>query len=461
MEIPPDKLAICLEVLQQISEDPSVIDTHERMKALIAKIHQKGKRGKRLALREAELSADRQLQAETAMVASRREQRPTATLREAEVPPVKTLNRPEHCYICKVPYTELHFFYHMLCPTCAAFNYAKRGQRADLGGRVALVTGGRLKIGYQSVLCMLRDGARVLVTTRFPRDAALRFQTEPDFDLWQDRLRIYGLDLRNLRAVEGFLEHLFESERWLDIIINNAAQTIKRPPSFYRSEQELECLPINTVPEAARRLIAQETTPSHAQLEGGSIRSEGLPELSDRSAPQTVDADGQPLDLRPVNSWALKLAEVSSVEMLEVQLVNSVAPFMLNSRLKPLLLNSPFARRFIVNVSAVEGQFNRDTKTPNHPHTNMAKAALNMMTRTSAVDYARDGIYMNSVDTGWITDENPHDKKVYLQETRGFYTPLDVIDGTARIYDPIVQGIEDPAEPLFGHFLKDYVPCAW
>jgi hypothetical protein len=68
---------------------------------------------------------------------------------------------------------------------------------------------------------------------------------------------------------------------------------------------------------------------------------------------------------------------------------------------------------------------------------------------------------MNSVDTGWITDENPHDKKVYLQEHRGFYTPLDVIDGTARIYDPIAQGIAGPAEPLYGHFLKDYVPCAW
>jgi len=461
LEIPPDKLEICLEVLQQISEDPSVIDTHERMKALIAKIHQKGKRGKRLALREAELSADRRLQAETAIVASQRAQRPTAMLLEAEAPPVKTLNRPERCYICKVPYTELHFFYHMLCPKCAAFNYRKRNQRADLEGRVALVTGGRLKIGYQSVLGMLRDGARVLVTTRFPRDAALRFQQEPDFDLWQRRLRIYGLDLRNLRAVEGFIEHLLESEPCLDIIINNAAQTIKRPPSFYRAEEDLECLAVDALPDAARRLIAPEMPSSRPQLEGGPIRVERLPELSTRFSLAALDADGQPLDLRAVNSWALKLAEVSSVEMLEVQLVNAVSPFMLNSRLKPLLLNSPFARRFIVNVSAVEGQFNRDTKTPNHPHTNMAKAALNMMTRTSAVDYAQDGIYMNSVDTGWITDENPHDKKIHLQETRGFYTPLDVIDGTARIYDPIVQGIEDPAEPLFGHFLKDYVPCAW
>jgi NAD(P)-dependent dehydrogenase (short-subunit alcohol dehydrogenase family) len=144
-----------------------------------------------------------------------------------------------------------------------------------------------------------------------------------------------------------------------------------------------------------------------------------------------------------------------------VQLVNAVAPFLLNSQLKPLLLRSPFERRFIINVSAMEGQFGRASKTEFHPHTNMAKAALNMMTRTAAADYARDGIYMNSVDTGWITDENPLDRKLHAQQARGFYTPLDAIDGMARLYDPIVQGLADPAEPLHGHFLKDFVPHPW
>ena len=165
-------------------------------------------------------------------------------------------------------------------------------------------------------------------------------------------------------------------------------------------------------------------------------------------------------DSRDVNSWLLRLDEVGTTEMLEVQLVNSIAPFVLNSRLKPLMMRSPHARRFIVNVSAMEGQFGRH-KTVFHPHTNMAKAALNMMTRTSGDDYAKDGIYMNSVDTGWVTDENPTPKRERKQNERGFFAPLDIIDGMARIYHPIAMGIIDEAEPHFGQFLKDYAPCRW
>jgi NAD(P)-dependent dehydrogenase (short-subunit alcohol dehydrogenase family) len=167
------------------------------------------------------------------------------------------------------------------------------------------------------------------------------------------------------------------------------------------------------------------------------------------------------LDTRPINSWSLKLDQVSTIELLEVQLVNAIAPFLLNSKLKPLMLRSRFERRFIINVSAMEGQFNRESKTPFHPHTNMAKAALNMMTRTSASDYAEDNIFMNSVDTGWITDENPYPKKMHLQYERGFYPPLDIIDGMARLYDPIVQGLKQVETPQFGYFLKDYFPHPW
>ena len=120
-----------------------------------------------------------------------------------------------------------------------------------------------------------------------------------------------------------------------------------------------------------------------------------------------LDQDLQQVDLRGRNSWRLLLAEVSSVELLEVQLVNAIAPFVLNARLKPLMLRTPERDKHIVNVSAVEGQFYRNFKTTRHPHTNMAKAALNMMTRTAATDYHGDGIHMNSVDTGWVTDEDP------------------------------------------------------
>jgi NAD(P)-dependent dehydrogenase (short-subunit alcohol dehydrogenase family) len=177
--------------------------------------------------------------------------------------------------------------------------------------------------------------------------------------------------------------------------------------------------------------------------------------------PQTFDRDGQQVDLRPINSWTLKLDRVSTPELLEVQLVNAIAPFTIDSKLKPLLMRSRFERRFIINVSAMEGQFNRKHKTTAHPHTNMAKAALNMMTRTSAADYAEDNIFMNSVDTGWITNENPYPKSQRMEKEQDFYPPLDVIDGMARIYDPIVTGINLPETPLFGHFLKDYFPYPW
>src|SRR6185436_15507244 len=122
-----------------------------------------------------------------------------------------------------------------------------------------------------------------------------------------------------------------------------------------------------------------------------------------------LDRDLQQLDLRGRNSWRLLLDEISTVELLEVQLVNAIAPFILNARLKPLMTRTPERDKHIVNVSAMEGQFYRRFKTTRHPHTNMAKAALNMMTRTSAADYHADGIHMNSVDTGWITDEDPVD----------------------------------------------------
>jgi len=173
-----------------------------------------------------------------------------------------------------------------------------------------------------------------------------------------------------------------------------------------------------------------------------------------------LDADLQQIDLRRQNSWRLGLAEVGTVELLEVQLVNAVAPFVLNARLKPLLLRQPSADKHIVNVSAMEGQFYRRFKTDKHPHTNMAKAALNMMTRTAAVDYVRDGIHMNSVDTGWVTDEDPAQLAERKREEHGFHPPLDIVDGAARIVDPIFDGMNS-GRHVWGQFLKDYRPTAW
>lgn len=367
------------------------------------------------------------------------------------------LHQPKPCYICKQPYTQIHGFYHLLCPECADFNYQKRQQRTNLTGRTALVTGGRIKIGYQTGLRFLRDGARVIITTRFPHDCARRYSQEADFDFWRDRLHIYKLDLRNLTALETFIQYLLHTQPALDILINNAAQTIKRPLAFYQPLLDQERQLRHALPPTAQALIVNFT--ALPMLSSALLAPENLD--SALTAISGWDADGQPLDLRSLNSWSLKLDRVSTLELVEVQLVNAIAPFILNSQLKPLLLQSTFARRFIINVSAMEGQFNRSSKTVYHPHTNMAKAALNMMTRTAAADYAQANIFMNSVDTGWITDENPYPKKMRLQRDCGFYTPLDEIDGMARIYSPIVQGIEQVETPFYGYFLKDYIPYPW
>ena len=460
MDISPEELEVCLQVLQRIADSRGTIRRSDRLNSLIAKVYREGKRHDRQAERQRQLVEDRAMQATTAMVQIQRDALPAAALPAPSQPAVRTLNQPECCYICKKDYTEVHFFYHLLCPECAAFNYEMRHLRADLTGRTALVTGGRVKIGYQLVLRLLRDGAKVIVTTRFPHAAARRLHAEPDAAGWTDRLHLYGLDLRNIPAVEAFAGHLLETESALDILIHNAAQTIRRPHGFYGELTAQEQRPQDTLPAEVRRLVRRNAPSTLALSEGSALLAAVRPALADILPADAWEDNEERADSRATNSWLLRLDEVSAPEMLEVQLVNSVAPFLLNSRLKSLLMRSSFARRFIVNVSAMEGQFSRH-KTVFHPHTNMAKAALNMMTRTSGEDYARDGIYMNSVDTGWVTDENPTPKRTRQQDEGGFFPPLDIIDGMARIYHPIAQGIVREEEPLFGLFLKDYASCPW
>ena len=380
-----------------------------------------------------------------------------------------------NCYICKQDYTAVHHFYDKLCPGCGQLNYAKRTELADLSGRTALLTGGRVKIGYQAGLKLLRAGARLIVTTRFPGDSAARYAAEPDFEAWSDRLEIFGLDLRHTPSVEALCRELLATQDRLDFIINNACQTVRRPPAFYQHMMAAETAAQGSLPEPARRLLGagngiasaarRPRNDSMGLLHAAQLSQVALlPEDHDVGAelfPEgRLDQDLQQVDLRGRNSWRLLLDEVSSVELMEVQLVNAIAPFVLNARLKPLMMRTANRDKHIVNVSAVEGQFYRRFKTTRHPHTNMAKAALNMMTRTSATDYHHAGIHMNSVDTGWVTDEDPVELARKKTAEHRFHPPLDIVDGAARITDPIISGI-NTGQHVWGQFLKDYQPTDW
>ncbi|NJC68424.1 SDR family NAD(P)-dependent oxidoreductase [Planosporangium thailandense] len=477
--IDPERLDVCLAVLAELNTLPVDHPHVERVRRATAHLYKTVKQRKRQERRAAITAHDAAVTEATATGASGRiddETRGIPLKVSTTAATVGMLRRPRSCYICKERYTEVDAFYHQLCPPCAAFNRAKRDARTDLTGRRALLTGGRAKIGMYIALRLLRDGAHTTITTRFPNDAVRRFTAEPDSADWLHRLKIVGIDLRDPAQVIALADAV-SADGPLDILINNAAQTVRRSRGAYGHLVAAESapLPAGPLPELLTFGHASASAPV-ASLVGSapdapsttpSITPEALTALAltgrsaspDRiAAGGAIDAGGLVPDLAPENSWSQRVHEIDPIELLEVQLCNSTAPFILISRLRPVMAAAAARRKYIVNVSAMEGVFSRGYKGAGHPHTNMAKAALNMLTRTSAQEMLSDGILMTSVDTGWITDERPHPTKMRLADA-GFHAPLDLVDGAARVYDPIVRG--EQGEDLYGCFLKDYARAAW
>jgi NAD(P)-dependent dehydrogenase (short-subunit alcohol dehydrogenase family) len=478
--IDPAELETVLKVLRELSDFDEEHPDFITVRQATAKFFKAVKKERRLDRRARIAEADRAVVASTATGAPDRiddETRGIPLATRVEAPTAGTLLKPRNCYICKKPYTEVDAFYHQLCPECAAKSHAKRDATTDLTGKRALLTGGRAKIGMYIALRLLRDGAHTTITTRFPRDAVRRFSSLPDSADWLHRLKIVGIDLRDPAQVISLTEAVAEAGP-LDILINNAAQTVRRSPGAYQPlvDAELAPLPDGPLPELltfghtneAHPLALAQSVTSHPILattarSADELTAEamtaGSSSLERLAAGTAIDAGGLIPDENHINSWTQTVEQVEPLEMLEVQLANATAPFLLISRLRPAMAASSAKRTYVVNVSAMEGIFGRGYKGPGHPHTNMAKAALNMLTRTSAREmFEQDRILMTAVDTGWITDERPHYTKVRLAE-EGFHAPLDLVDGAARVYDPIVRG--EAGEDLFGVFLKDYEPSQW
>lgn len=331
------------------------------------------------------------------------------------------------CLMCRKRNIE----HYGICPDCAELNRQMRERFCDLTGRFALITGGRIKIGYAVCLRLLRRGASVIAVTRYPRSALENYMKEPDYEKFKDRLYIIGFDLLHVDKIDELIRQILSiSGGKLDILINNAAQTVKKSADYYAALE---------AHEKALSLTNENLLPIPVT---GNVLS-----IADTGDNSPCDYGETDLD----NSWVRKPENISVREMLEVQLINVTAPFLLTNGLRSAL-SAASGNKFVVNVSSVEGRFNTKQKLARHVHTNMAKASLNMMTHSLAADYARDKIFVYSCDPGWVSNQFPPGYEI----SKSFEPYLSPDDGAARVLYPVTKNLNAEKVTDFGAFYKDY-----
>lgn len=386
----------------------------------------------------------------------------------------KNTKKTDRCYMCGLKYKIKHPNYDTMCNICGEFNALKRGIKYDMKGKIALVTGGRVKIGYYTALSLLRNGARVIATTRFANDALERYRGEDDFSDWSDRLDIVQVSFNTMESVIELIKYVRENYKSLDVIINNAAQTLRRPKRFYEHHVKVNTDHNNNIKTVIDDYMKNEAidkvdmaveyndikryealqNESEYKITTGSTSLVPVPkqlidkrlmkEYLDKMFPDALyDEHDQQIDMRDINTWTRYLDDIHIMEIMELFTINLLTPFLLVQALHSMIKTG-----YIINVSSMEGAFNMPGKTMKHPHTNMMKAGLNMFTRTTGMELSNKGIIMVAVDTGWNTIEHP--KSYHMK------SPIDCIDGAARVLDPIYMELKKPAV-----FYKNFKVKSW
>ena len=397
------------------------------------------------------------------------------------------------CYVCKTKLNidNIHNFYGNLCKKCGDYSYSFREMKLNFTGRIAIVTGGRVKIGYYIATKLLSYGCKVLTTSRFPKDTLLKYKNDPDYEKWKNNLIIYPIDFRIFESTVKFINFIKDNFPHIDIIINNAAQTVRRTAAYYKyllpietkqlsEEDETKIIKTDYISlqkqldedknkeEISNSLISLSNNPNKEfkEILPLSVIASQIKIMEEKEQPKIMllGDDGQPYDFsQGKSSWSFEFDEIPLQEFTEVQIINAWTPYYLCAKLKPLMMKSPFKDRYIVNVTSPEGTFT--SKRTAHVHTNMAKSALNMFTFTCAKYLKKDGIYMTCVDTGWVThmkeinnimdeETNEHYEKIFLN------VPLDELDGAMRVLHPIIEGIKNK-NYLYGILLRNYAKSNW